>query len=341
MLPEQVRKRAERANQLLEELNGQKPGEPTPPSEPSDSPVDPPTPSPSPSPAPAPTPEPTPSPSPAPTPEPENFEHKYRTLQGVLTAETGRLNAAVKVRDDRIAELERQLAEAKATPKPPTPAPAAQFSQDEIDRYGPELLQLIVGKANAIADELVTRKMAEFTPKIEKVENEVKAVGQTMYQNAEQEFWGELRKAVPDIDSVNSNQEFLVWLGQEDDLTGYPRQAILDQAANKLDYKRVIKLFNAGKKALGLPVHGEAAPPPPVSAPAPAAPPISPSPRTVGTGGTGPTPREPEAPSVKRSEISAHYRRSTSDPTYRTSQEYVAMEQLIAQATAAGRVLNA
>lgn len=335
MLPEQVRKRAELANQLVDQLNGKTPGEPSDPPAPSGDPVDPPSPSPAPAPTPEPTPAPTPAPAPAPTAD-DTWEHKYRTLQGVLAAETGRLKAENKVLQDRLTAMEQRLTAAPApAPAAPAPAPASQFSQDEIDRFGPELLNLITSKAATMANEIVTRKMAEFTPTIEKVQNEVRAVGQTVYESKEQEFWGELAKAVPDFEQVNSSQDFLIWLGQEDDISGARRQALMDQAAQRLDHKRVAKLFNAFKKDAGL-----TAAPAPASAPVPAAPPISPSPRTVGTGGSGPTPREPEAPSVKRSEIAAHYRRSSSDPTYRTTPDYAAMEQRIFQAQSANRVID-
>jgi hypothetical protein len=339
MLPEQVRKRAERANQLVAELSGQTPsGEPAPPAPAPQEPAVPQNP-----PAPPASPEPTPAPSPAPTPAPvddpnsDSWKQKYSTLQGVLAAESRRHATEKQAQDTRIANLEAEITALKKGPAPAPVAPAAQFSQDEIDRFGPELLNLVTAKASNLAEEIVTRKLAEFAPRIEQVANQVKSVGQTVYDDKEQEFWGELRKAVPDFDAVNVSPGFLAWLGQEDDASGERRQVLLDKHAARLDYTRVVKLFNAFKKEAGL---TEPAPAP-VSAPAPAAPPISPSPRTVGTGGSGSTPREPEAPSVKRSEIAAHYRRSSSDPTYRTKPEYTAMEQRIFQAQAAGRVIDA
>lgn len=340
MLPEQVRKRAERANQLVAELNGQNPGEPTP--APGAPPVDPPNPSPAPGPEPAPSPAPTPAPTPAPQPSPqddpngETWKQKYQTLQGVLAAESGRWRAEKKVFEDRIAALEQAAATPQAPPPPPA-APASQYSQDEIERFGPELLDLVTRKATALANEIVTQKMAELNPKFERVENQVRAVGQSVYESKEAEFWGELKKSVPDFETVNVSQDFLIWLGQEDDFTGARRQEILDNAAKRLDHQRVAKVFNAFKTASGIPLPGATPPAPPAP---PAAPPISPSPRTVGTGGSGPTPREPQAPTVKRSEIAAHYRRSSSDPTYRNTPEYTAMETRIFQAQAANRVTN-
>jgi hypothetical protein len=334
-LPEQVRVRAERANQLIAEMNGQAPAPIAPPVEP---PTEPPAPAPAPSPNEPPPQEPPAPPAPAPAPaDPEaTWEHKYRSLQGVLNVEKGKWEAKERVYQERIATLEAQ---SRAPAPAPTPAPAAapataQFTEDELARYGPDLLNLIASKAGAMANEIVTRKLAELNPTLERTQQQVNQIGQAVYQSKEQEFWGELAKAVPDHQQVNASHEWLVWLGQSDELTGIPRQRLLDTAANALDHKRVAKLFEVFKRE-----HGQAAAPAQApSAPAPAMPPISPSPRTVGHA-SAPTPREPEAPSVKRSEIAVHYRRAL-DPTYKASPEYAAMETRIAQASRTGRVFE-
>jgi hypothetical protein len=344
MLPEQVRKQIERANALIDQQTGPTPtGEPSNPPAPAPNP-EPPAPAPAPAvdasaPAPAPAPA-APAPATQDDPNSDTWRQKYLTLQGVINAESRRYQGELQQRDDRLRALEAELATLKAAPAPATAAPGPrQFSQDEVDRFGPELLHLIADKAESMANEIVTRKLAEFKPAIQQVRDEVQAVGRTVYESKEQEFWGELAKSVPEFQAINVMPEWLMWLGQEDDVSGFPRQAILEGAQKRLDHQRVAKLFDAFKKDAGL--AKPATPPAPASAPAPAAHPVSPSPRTVGTGGSGPTPREPEAPSVKRSEIAAHYRKSSMDPTYRTTPEYSAMEQRIMQAQAANRVLNA
>lgn len=326
-LPDQVRLRAERANQLIAEINGEQAANAPAPSDP---PADPPQPTDPQEPAPTAAPVEPPAPSPAPEPS-DDWRQKYLTLQGVFNAESRRWQGEKQNLESRLASLE---AAAKA-PAPAAPAPApSTFSAEELDRFGPDLLNLITAKAGAMAEQIVTAKMAELTPTLQKTAQQVAQIGQSVYDTKEQEFWGELATAVPDHQQVNGDPRWLEWLGGEDELSGVPRQTLLDNAAGKLDHKRVAKLFEAFKKATG-----QASPPAPSPAPGPAMPPVSPSPRSVGNA-SAPTPREPQAALVKRSEIRAHYRRSSSDPTYKASPEYSQMEQRITQATIANRIVE-
>lgn len=312
-LPEQVRLQAERANELMAQST-QPPGEPTAPEAAAPAPqVEPPAPA-----APA---EPTPPAPPAPAPV-ENWEHKYRTLQGVVAAQK-------RDYDSRIAALESKIA-APAPAPAPAPALQARVTDQDVETYGTEMLDLIGRKATEIAEQMVSEQMAKLAPQLEQTRAQVDNVTQRVYANAEQEFYGELAKVVTDWEAVNASDKFKAWLAADDPFSGVQRQALLETAASKLDHLRVATFFTAFKAEAGL----TAPAPAPVPAPTP-----SPSPRPVGTA-TAPAHTEP-AVGVSRTQIGAHYRRSATDPTYRASAEAKAFEVRMQQALAANKVTEA
>lgn len=333
-MPSQVRAAAERANELLAQA-GTPTGEaaataPAPaPTEPpaAEPPASPPAATPA-EPAPAPAPEPAPAATPADSEQ--SFEHKYRTLQGIIEANSRKHNEERSRLEQQIQQLSTQLAQIAAQPPAPAPAPAAPASlvtDKDVETYGPELLDVIGRKAQEMAQQIVAAKMAELQPVLAKTQEQVGQVAQQAYQNVQERFFGELAKEVPDWQTVNSDARFHAWLSEVDPMSQVQRQVYLTHAQKNLDHEHAARLFNAFKSTLE-PAR------PPVSAPPPATPNLSP--RPVGTA-TAPVPREPVV-TVKRSEINGHYRRSSMDPMYRRSDEYQAMEKRIATASATGQI---
>lgn len=344
-VPEQVRRAGERAKELLDQANGVSPetdSAPTPavgetpepqveqPKE--SSPAQEPAPAAQTADPPQPT-EPTPEP---PAPKVEDFEHKYKTLQGVFNAESGRWRAEHQAMDAELKALRAQVAAQPAKPAQPEPpaTPASLITDEEMNTYGPELLDLIGRKASEMAEKIVSTKLAALQPEFEKTRASVNDVANRVYQSAEERFQGELAKAVPDWQTVNVDPRFLAWLGEVDPMSGVPRQQYLNHAAQQLDHAHAATLFKAFKASVG---EGEPEPgTQTTTAPVQAKPTVSPTPRTVGNA-TAPSPREPDT-SVNRAEISAHYKRASIDPVYRTSKDHEDMEKRISTAMASGTV---
>lgn len=338
-LPSSVRAQAERANELIAQLST-----PAAPAEPADTPAETPAPESTPAeqvpPAPAPAPtadtgtsEPAPQPPAAPPADSTDWQHKYRTLQGIIDANNRNWASEKQQLLERIKHLEQAHAQAPAAAPAPA-APTQLITDKDVDTYGPELLDLISRQAQQIADQIVAKKMAELQPVLDQTRDQVGQTAAQVYQSAQDKFYGELTQAVPDWRTVDVDGQWHDWLREVDPLSGIPRQQYLNHAVQNLDHVHAARLFNAFKEASGQGKASTAA----AAAPSPAAPTQSPSPRPVGTA-SAPMPREPHV-GVKRSEIAAHYKRSSMDPTYRHTEDYRAMEQRISTATAAGQILE-
>jgi len=244
-LPPQVRAAAEEADRIQAQLYPPAEAPPTPPTAQQEVPQAPATP-----PAATGTTEP---PRPA---DEASWEHRYRTLQGMMTAQKQR-------HEDERKGMEQQLRDAlarissleTATRKPETQTPAQPAVTDkDTEAFGPELIDL----AKRIAQDTVQHSMAKVETalaakdaEIAKLREQLGGVSEQTKVVSQHTYLGELTKLVPDWEAVNTSQSWLEWLGQTDPLSGQPRQTYLDDAFVRHDVARTAQIFNAFKAAKG------------------------------------------------------------------------------------------
>lgn len=191
-------------------------------------------------------------PAPAPTQE-VNWEHKFKTLQGIFNAEVPKLqqqnkDLAAKLHDaiERMEKLAKQP-QAQESQQQPTldPKDVENFGQDLVDmvqRQTQAVLGRVAGKIDAV--------VADFEKRISQMEQALKGTTQTVAMTAEEVFFSKLTTLVPDWEQINSNEQFLAWLAETDPVYGQPRQAALTAAQNAMDVNRVANVFKAFKALL-------------------------------------------------------------------------------------------
>lgn len=227
-LPRAVLEAEEKANKLHEELlkqqqapaNGETPSDP-PPSDPP--PADPPVP-----------PQPTnDSPTPPASGQDDNWEHRFKVLQGKYNAEIPRLAGENKDLKAKLTELEASLESLKNKPEP-------LVKPEEIEEYGEGLIDV----ARRIAREELASKDAE----INSLKAKIDSLSNVTTKKVEADFFTSLTSMVPDWEQVNQDPKFLSWLDEVDELTGESRQTLLSRAEQSRDAARTAKFFNAFKK---------------------------------------------------------------------------------------------
>jgi hypothetical protein len=299
-LPEQVQRQAAEAEAIEAALAA-------PPNDPATPPATPPAGDPAQPPAPA-APAPTP-PAPAPE-EPKDWEHRYRTLQGMIASQRDTFTAQVQglqsqvvtlqgqitAKDQRIGELE---AAARRTPEPPKPAPV---SQEDTEKFGPEIIDLISRQAAHVAEQQVGPLKQELeATKAEnaKLKQQVDGVAGNQAQSARSQYRADLTAACPTWEQVNVDPAFGTWLTVVDEFSGATRQALLTDAFNKNDAQRTATIFNQYLK--------QAAPPAPPPPPAPTPPSLA-SQQAPGASRTDTPPANPAADKVwTTAEVEAFY----------------------------------
>ena len=195
------------------------------------------------------TPAPTVQPAaPPPAPTEENWEHKFRSLQGLFNKNVPELQGQVKTLTQRLEQALGALEEKRAAPQEPkAPAPTTVDPKD-VENFGADLVDMV----NRIAErrfgsvaQHVEAKISELQQMLGTVEQRLEGTSQTVAVTAEQGFFDNLTKQVPDWETINANPAFLAWLADSDPVYGVPRQRALDSAREQLDVARIVSVFRA------------------------------------------------------------------------------------------------
>lgn len=252
-LPEQIRKQSEAIQKLYTETNSEG-GEPAEPN--AAAPVEPSQPVPPAQVPPAAVTE----PPPASAPPAEDFEQKYKTLQGMFNTEVSKLRAEKDALVSKQSQMENLMATLQTVPTPAAPPAEVQITDAEKSEWGDSIEMM--RKVSRAELHPILAKMATFETALNNLATnlntsilpQVRHVAQQQIMTAEDRFWDDLQREVPDWQQTNNTPEFKTWLLSVDDLTGHTRQSFLDQAQKALDVKRVSAFFRLFAAATGKPI---------------------------------------------------------------------------------------
>ena len=168
-------------------------------------------------------------------PNDKSWEQRYKVLANKYSAEVPRYAAEIRSLKAEIAEL-KKAAEAK-------PEPAKQVDNlvkpEEVAEYGEKFVDFV----KRAAKEVVPNDVSELRSTVEELRK-------TNSQLERKRFFEELAGLSPTWESLNTDKEFLDWLGELDPYTGQQRQSLFDDAYAKLDAWRVANFFNAYNDSL-------------------------------------------------------------------------------------------
>lgn len=205
---------------------------------------------PAPTPAPA---APTPAPAVAQTtaPQSDDWEQKYRTLQGMFRAELnrqveGHLQQSRQRESELLTAVQQLQQDIRQIREKPAAAAAAPDPKD-VEAFGAELVEMVNRNAASQIAGAVQQALAEVSARLERLEQQHQVTAKTAAMSAEQAFYADLTARVPDWKAVNVDPGFLTWLGQPDALTGDERQLALDRASASLNAERAAAVFLAYK----------------------------------------------------------------------------------------------
>lgn len=180
----------------------------------------------------------------------EDYVQKYRTLQGMYNSDVARLQNNNRDLQTRMQQMEQLLSSLQTGPAPQT-APQAFVSDSDKEEYGESI---------EVMRKVSREELFPLISKISTMENaiqhiaaslntnvlpQVQRVAQQQAMSAEDRFWSELTRNVPNWQTVNDDPDFQSWLLEIDPLTGAARQAYLEQAQRSLDVGRVAAFFRA------------------------------------------------------------------------------------------------
>jgi len=220
---------------------------------------------------PAPPPETPPATPPDPTAPPENlnpeppvtsappgseeakWEHAYKSLKGRYDGQFPKLHNQIDAMSTEIRRLvsentNLQRAIVPAQPLPVSHAPgtsgvtpplvAGALTQEEVDAFGPELVDIIRRAARAEAEVLVQQGLGTVAQRV----NQMGADADAQKLQGMIDF---MVGHVPNFVELNSDPTLLAWLALPDPVSGVNRQQLLTQAWERREPSRVLAIFNS------------------------------------------------------------------------------------------------
>ena len=356
-LPKEVKKQADKANDILKKIladQDQPPAEPqpTPPvnTPPIVAPVEP-TPPPPIEPVTAPPVVATPAPAP---PEPvvppqttpptcaecSKWEHKFSVLQGKYDKEVPRFTYRIAFLENQIDDLKRQLDARNAEPVPPVAsapgvavvgsgtsiADMLKNSTDEkIKSYRenfPDVFEFVISAVDMAAQKAVTE-----------TENRLRAVEQKSLKAAQDEFIAIMNKEVPDWQEIcQKDPNWIQWLSQPDRYSSRNRLDLLKEASAGFNAKAIVNMLKDFKTETGSAQ--------PLPQPIPQTPPQQPVFVAPPSGPAQPPPATPQAEFIARSFIDQFYQDVVRGKYKGRAKEKEAIQAKIDRAISKGLILD-
>lgn len=183
----------------------------------------------------------------------ETVEQRYRTLQGMYNADTARLRADNQQLSSRLTQMEQLISSLSSQPTVQMNTDQKYVTEQDVEDYGDsvDLMRRVTREETAAAQ----REIAELKQTIRQLQASVlprvEQVAQHQAQSAEQSFWAELGRVVPNWREINADQGFHSWLLEVDPLSGLTRQTFLDNAQRSQDVRRVAQFFEAWQGQAG------------------------------------------------------------------------------------------
>lgn len=164
----------------------------------------------------------------------DDWEHKFKVLQGKYSAEVPRLNQQLRDLQQQHETLKAQI-NAQPAQKPVNTDNFATIRED----YGDEFVKPF---------EALVEQNASLVSQIEALQNQLQGLQGTQEKTAQDVFFDRLDAAVPNWEQVNADQGFHAWLREFDPIAGLTRQESLNEAEKQLNANRVIAIFSAYAK---------------------------------------------------------------------------------------------
>ena len=182
-------------------------------------------------------------------PKQDDWQQKYRSLQGMYNADVPRLNAENRDLASRVSQLEGLLSSMNE-PAQQTPVQSEKLiTDDDVKEYGDSIA--VMRKA---AREEVSQEIAQLKQQLGQLQGVLPQVQQVQAQqkkSGEQTFWNTIASEVPNWSDINNDPDFQSWLLEIDPLTGISRQTYLEDAQKNLDANRVVTFFRTWEGATG------------------------------------------------------------------------------------------
>lgn len=180
---------------------------------------------------------------PPPAPQTEDWEHKYRTLQGVHNRHVGDLKQRAGELETTVGQLQAQLQQALRTQPAAPETRTPEINPQDAETFGEDLVEMVRRTAEGMSGSTIK----VLNDRIAALEQQLAGATAVATKTADDVFYERLKQLVPDWETVNKDEDFLNWLAEIDPMYGASRQSALNSAGNARNAERVAHVFSAYK----------------------------------------------------------------------------------------------
>jgi hypothetical protein len=181
----------------------------------------------------------------------EDWQQKYRTLDGKYNAEVPRLHHQVKELSNQVQALITQLEDAKKPAAREETHEALVTANDE-EAFGKDLIDVQRRVAKEVMREYVTPLQKELQARDAKIAQLEQQMTKTGGEVTTMSFEQQLARAVPDFDAINTDPKWIAWLDEVDPFTRKPRRSYAEYVYNQGDVAEVSQLVKFYKESTGV-----------------------------------------------------------------------------------------
>jgi hypothetical protein len=161
-----------------------------------------------------------------------SWKHRFLAMQGRHTATTKTIGEMQEQMNQLANELMHVQQQPQRQPKAPSRTPQNYLTEQDVENYGPELIQ-------------VTQRAAlqAVAPQLAEVEQQNAELRRQMAREARRRLDQAVELSVPTYKEIDRNPRWHRWLLGVDVLSGRVRQQLLNEAISAASAPRVISFF--------------------------------------------------------------------------------------------------
>jgi hypothetical protein len=146
-------------------------------------------------------------------------------------------------------QLEHLQAQASQKPQEQA-APIPQITDADSQEFGPDMVEFVKRAVGSYTEPQI-RDLQQKINELSSVRHDVERVVGDTQQMADDRFFSSLASLVPDFETINQDEAFLIWLQHPvSSLSDISRMALLQQARENLDFHKAALFFQEFKKQL-------------------------------------------------------------------------------------------
>ena len=182
----------------------------------------------------------------SPTDVADDFEQRYRTLQGKYDAEVPRLHQQVKELTERVT----QLVKAAEAPKPAEPTKPKEKVSYVTDADRAEFGEELIDVQRRVAREVAAEYQEQLEAQAKVIKDLEAKVSTTGSQIGQMGFSQKLAQLVPDFEKVDRDERWVAWLNGYDPMLRAPRRTQAKTAFDAGDAEAVAHYVNLWKSSV-------------------------------------------------------------------------------------------